>query len=421
MKITTKPSGSRLASITTGVVLSAALSIGAASVAIPAAHAQNAPAASEIVVAQDNTPQSSPQTPVVKKALTATPSAPGTLTIHAKPRTSVLVRSQDAASGSKSKKKTVPAVTAKKVTTNKNGDAIVKGLTPGINYTITSGAARISATPEATVLPATSLRVVTTEIEGQLELRWNHETSAAQGAVGFTVTAEPQGAPTGSDVQISAETTANSIVLTDLDLDSKYEFAVTSHNTISSGTPTKAVMTKSLRELIGTAAPVFEAPEVTPSAPQVITTPSNQGTSAPTPSGPSTRTIYVCPTGFIEEGSVCTKRTPYTYTTLDYTYHSENYNVTVEKPGTPYAADVAQSQGTPCPWGGSLNAAGDLCLTANITVTETRTRQVKDATPAGFTDTGSQWTKKDAAPAGFTDNGSEWISITGKESQVVPA
>jgi len=47
--------------------------------------------------------------------------------------------------------------------------------------------------------------------------------------------------------------------------------------------------------------------------------------------------------------------------------------------------------------------------------------QVKDATPNGFTDTGSNWTKKDALPAGYTDNGNNWVSTTTKVAREVPA
>ena len=47
--------------------------------------------------------------------------------------------------------------------------------------------------------------------------------------------------------------------------------------------------------------------------------------------------------------------------------------------------------------------------------------QVKDATPAGYTDTGSTWSKKDAMPTGYTDNGSAWVQTTAKVAKIVPA
>ena len=56
-----------------------------------------------------------------------------------------------------------------------------------------------------------------------------------------------------------------------------------------------------------------------------------------------------------------------------------------------------------------------------VTETQTRTRQVKDAIPAGFTDNGTEWVTKNDIPAGYTDNGTEWKQITAKEARVVPA
>jgi hypothetical protein len=56
-----------------------------------------------------------------------------------------------------------------------------------------------------------------------------------------------------------------------------------------------------------------------------------------------------------------------------------------------------------------------------ITETETRTREVKDNTPAGFTDNGTAWVKKNDMPTGYTDNGTAWVKTTAKEARVVPA
>ena len=376
--------------------LSLALTVGVGGLALAPANA------AEIVVAQDTTAP-------VAAAFTATPSAPGALKIHAAPKSTVSVKTL-----TKSKKNSSKTVTTKKVTTNKNGDALITGLTPGVKYTVHSGTDRITAIPESNALPATSLRVVTTEIPGQLELRWQHQVTAAQGAVGYTVTATPQNETARQSGQVIAETTATSIVLTDLDLDARYEFAVTAHNTISTSTATKAVMSKSLRDLTGTTAPA------TPVVEQQRTTPATPA-PAPQPSGPTTRTIYICPDTFTDVAGVCQKTAAYTYTNMDYTYHTETYTVSVQKPGAAYAADTAQSTGTPCPWGGSLNAEGDLCLMPPTTETETRTRQVQDATPAGYTDTGSHWTKKDAIPAGYTDDGTQWVQTTAKIAKEVPA
>ena len=48
---------------------------------------------------------------------------------------------------------------------------------------------------------------------------------------------------------------------------------------------------------------------------------------------------------------------------------------------------------------------------------------VKDATPTGYTDTGTAWTHqvKDTAPAGYVDNGTAWVKTVAKVATVVPA
>jgi hypothetical protein len=117
----------------------------------------------------------------------------------------------------------------------------------------------------------------------------------------------------------------------------------------------------------------------------------------------------------------CTTTLPYTYSTLAYTFHQEPYTVTVQDPPTVYAADTARSQGTLCPWGGSPNAGGDLCSIAGGTHQETRYNTVKDSTPSGYTDTGTEWKKKDAAPTGYSDDGTQWVKTTAKIATEVPA
>ena len=53
------------------------------------------------------------------------------------------------------------------------------------------------------------------------------------------------------------------------------------------------------------------------------------------------------------------------------------------------------------------------------------TQYVRDAAPAGYTDTGTAWIKaiqvKDTAPIGYADNGTAWVKTVGKLAQVVPA
>ncbi len=307
---------------------------------------------------------------------------------------------------------------SRSVTTNKKGTAVVKKLVAGRTYTISSGKESVSAVPVVPVTGASGLRVATTETPGNVELTWKHTTTPAQGVVKYQVAAEPINS---KELAVTGETTQQSLVLIGLDLATRYQFTVTPVNALGAGTPSTAIMANTLGEITGKS--VVEQPQPAPvpaPAPAPAPTRNTQPTPAPAPA-PSTRTIYVCPDGFSENGNLCEKTTPYTFTTRAYSYHDETYTVSVEKPGPAYAADIAQSTGTPCPWGGTINAAGDLCLMPSVTETQTRTRQVKDAIPAGFTDNGTAWVKKNDLPAGYTDNGTAWVQVTAKEARVVPA
>jgi hypothetical protein len=206
--------------------------------------------------------------------------------------------------------------------------------------------------------------------------------------------------------------------LTDLDPNTLYTFTVIPRNTAAIGAGSSATMNQTLSTLTGsatvTAAPaIVEAPAPAP-APAAAAAPA-------TPSAPATRTIYVCPDGYVDAGTNCTDTKTYTYSLLTYTYHQEPYSVTVQDPPTVYAADRAMSTGTLCPWGGSPNAAGDLCAIPGGTHSETRYNTVKDNAPTGYTDTGTQWSKKDTIPTGYVDNGTAWVKTVAKEARVVPA
>jgi len=380
--------------ILASAVLSLSLITGGTLAAAPATSA------AQIVVAQSVT-QALASTPTPAPAFSATPTAIGALTIKTGPQSRVTYK----AKGQK----------AKAVTTNKAGLAQVKNLTPGASYTLTTkignSTKSITAVPEGPVVAANSLRVLTTEIPGQLQLTWQHANTPAQGAVSFTVTAQPVNSAAEA---IQGKTTGSEMVLTDLDLDSRFEFSVTATNTIGSATPTMALMTKSLNDLQGKAVvttPVKPAASpVAPPAPAPVT-----------PSGPSTRTIYVCPDSFSDIGGLCQKTLPYTFTNQSYTFHSETRTESCSGPDCPYSQymDMGYSGAAPhCPNGGTLY--GTTCM-AWSTSSRQVIEQVKDATPNGFTDTGSNWTKKDALPAGYTDNGTNWVSTTAKVAREVPA
>jgi hypothetical protein len=281
-----------------------------------------------------------------------------------------------------------------------------------------------------------SLALTLSPKPGTAVLTW----AAPRARTKFTVMATPVKRPTAA--RILKATSGPVASFAGLDENARYTFTVTPQVGQFTGPTSRLLMTATLKQLrslaiaeqlkvIPTAS--SSAATITSAAATDVGTSSTQSTSitaampttetsAPQPAAapqpvaapaapapPRTRIIYVCPDGFTEVNSICTTTLPYTYTTLAYTYHQEPYTVTVQDPPAVYAADRAQSTGTLCPWGGSPNAGGDLCSIPGGTHQETRYNTVKDTTPAGFTDTGTQWKKKDAAPAGYTDNGTQWI------------
>ena len=153
-------------------------------------------------------------------------------------------------------------------------------------------------------------------------------------------------------------------------------------------------------------------------APAPAPAPASVPAPAPGPVAPTTRTIYVCPDAYTETGSgVCEKTSAYTYTSIGYTYHSEPNYVQVQVGTTERSHPF---DGNACGWG---TLYGNTCYeyTAVYETRQQGTNQVKDTTPAGYTDTGSTWSKKDAMPAGYTDNGSAWVQTTAKVAKIVPA
>jgi hypothetical protein len=270
----------------------------------------------------------------------------------------------------------------------------------------------------------------------------------------YTVMATPVKRP--SAARMLKATAGPVISFAGLDENARYTFTVTPQIGKLTGPTSQLLMTATLKQLRGlsfsdqlksvnsttsasTAQPAsttaLNGAVVSPTAqpsPSTTSTPQAQPAAAPQPAPqpaaapaaqapPRTRTVYVCPDGFTEVNSICTTTLPYTYSTLAYTYHQEPYTVTVQDPPTVYAADRAQSTGTLCPWGGSPNAGGDLCSIAGGTHQETRYNTVKDATPNGYTDTGTEWKKRNAAPTGYTDDGTQWVKTTAKIATEVPA
>ena len=380
-------------------ILAAGLIGFTALVASPAAHAAEIaqPAAQGVVIAQDTS-----------RILTATPSAPRAIQIQAQPRDQITI----AAKGEK----------IRKVRADAQGLATVNKLTAGKTYTIRTKDASTTVTPVINVGRATDLQVTTTDAIDTVNLTWQHNTNKARGGntITYTVEADPMGPSAQQEPTIIDEVSTTSATLSGLDPMVRYSFTVTPHNALGNGEPSVAMMNRSLSAITGLAVPVA-TPEVAPTKPTTPTTPTKPAVTPEQPASPapapgpapapkpSTKTIYVCPDGFSDDGGVCKKTMGYTYQTQDYTY-------TYKKTGTETYTDTCASAYT--------DENGQFhWIEQPHPCTKTRDvfGNVKDATPAGWEDTGSNWRKKDDAPSGWMDDGSQWVQTTGKIEQVFPA
>ncbi|CAB4674256.1 MAG: hypothetical protein F2675_02920 [Actinobacteria bacterium] len=323
---------------------------------------------------------------------------------------------------------------------DKSGRVTFSNLIAGANYVVVHDGKIIgSGTPVNAVGSATDLVVRTTSKNNTVKLDWSHKATKTNGGAGVTyvITAKPAG---GSGKTVTAEMTgtttrsssaAKSSMLSGLDPDALYVFTITPKNSAGTGKSSVARMERSLADITGIKStgatePVVVVIEVEPAEKPVAVkpteakpaTPAPAPAPAPGPASPSTRTIYVCPDAYTETGSgVCEKTSAYTYTSIGYTYHSEPNYVQVQIGTTERSHPF---DGNACGWG---TLYGNTCYeyTAVYETRQQGTNQVKDATPAGYTDTGSTWSKKDAMPAGYTDNGSAWVQTAAKVAKVVPA
>ncbi len=323
---------------------------------------------------------------------------------------------------------------------DKSGRVTFSNLIAGANYVVVHDGKIIgSGTPVNAVGSATDLVVRTTSKNNTVKLDWSHKATKTNGGAGVTyvITAKPAG---GSGKTVTAEMTgtttrsssaAKSSMLSGLDPDALYVFTITPKNSAGTGKSSVARMERSLADITGIKStgatePVVVVIEVEPAEKPVAVkpteakpaTPAPAPAPAPGPASPSTRTIYVCPDAYTETGSgVCEKTSAYTYTSIGYTYHSEPNYVQVQIGTTERSHPF---DGNACGWG---TLYGNTCYeyTAVYETRQQGTNQVKDATPAGYTDTGSTWSKKDSMPAGYTDNGSAWVQTAAKVAKVVPA
>lgn len=311
-----------------------------------------------------------------------------------------------------------------------NAPATFTGLRAGVTYTVAVGGkviGRVTAVDRPTA--ATRLVVSTTGKAGSVALAWQHTPTTATGgrSIAYEVAAVPRtGKPLTVDVTGKRTTT-----LAGLDTAALYTFTVTPRNSAGKGKPTTAAMRRSLADISGVVPTVPEEP--TPAAPAVLPDARPATTPAPAPAAatapapapapapgpapaPATKTIYVCPDGFTEAGSVCQKTTPYTNDVMAYTYHAENVYGWGQT-GWDYSYGHCTGTGNSGTW-----PNGDpYCQIPVYGNTVVGTQYVRDAAPAGYTDTGSNWTKRSTPPAGYLDDGTQWVLTVGKEARVVPA
>lgn len=283
-------------------------------------------------------------------------------------------------------------------------------LTAGRVYTVSVGGQPIGTVVALDAPSAASgLRVSTTDRPGTVALEWQHKATRATGGsdVEFVVTATSATAPEVS----AAVRGVHAAELTGLEPQALYSFSVTPRNSAGSGKATKAAMTRTLAQLTGTPTKTVDTPSApTPRPADATPTPA----PAPAP-GPSTRTIWVCPEGYAEVAGQC-------QTTLAYTFHNATetraYTYTWTQTGTRRNTDNQTCGYLP-------DAYGNPVVECWGAYDEPVYSNVKDGTPAGYTDNGTAWVRtiqvKDAAPAGYADNGTQWVKTAAKVERTVPA
>lgn len=296
-------------------------------------------------------------------------------------------------------------------------------LTPGRFYTVYVGGTKIgTARPVALPTRAWGLTVSTTSTPGSVSLTWQHTGSSPQGPVAYVVTATPRGAdgqplPGGHVVTVTVNGPAAQ--LTGLDPQVLYTFTVAATNSAGHGEPSTAVMSRTLGDIFGTS-DIATDPAPAPKAAPVAPAPAVVPAPAPAPAGPSTRTIYVCPVGFVDAGDACTD-------TRAYTFHTETVTLAYTFHNGVIGSHVVTHPPTHCDYLPNPNSPTglDIYCYGGYDETVLDYGNVKDATPTGYTDNGTAWVKdvqvKDTAPVGYADSGTAWVKTVGKTATTVPA
>jgi len=390
------------------IALLVGLTISMGGALVPLTSAAAAPAGN--VIAQD-----------IRNSITVVPGAARALTVTAAPGSKVTITQLNK---DRAAKKSLPLTK----TTGKTGTVTLTKLVAGTQYSVRVGAQSVVATPVIFPTPARSLSVATTEAPGNVDLSWKHQNTRAQGVVRYRIDATP------IDISENERTKASMIIesmglqttLIGLDPTLRYQFSVTPVNDLGTGTSSVAVMARSLNQIDGVVNPPITTtpkPEVQPvpqSAPRNESKPAPAPAPAPAPE-PKTKTIYVCPAGYFDTGTLCETYQDYTYNTntetRGYTYHNESVidtkSVSATFDGTNYHWSCPSGYDS----GGGQWGVGVCKGSVDV--------QIKDSAPAGFTDNGSNWTKttqtRNAGPASYTDNGTKWVKTVAKEARVIPA
>jgi hypothetical protein len=332
------------------------------------------------------------------------------------------------------------------VTSAANTPTIARDLTAGRNYAIRINGQRVgTAMPVTAVARPTALRVMAGAQPGTAVLTWSHAFRAAQGGVVFDVTVVPVSGP---GQRITLLVPGHSAVITGLDPALRYAFHVSARNSASRSaaivatmaTPLLAVVTRPAELQPAPVAPNAAQPSAAPTPPGAsMQAPGGSGSAAPPaaapapqapPAPPRTRTVWTCPEGAVMLSTTCTTTKQYTFQTetapytyqhqsMSYTTHSETRSAGecsyLPNPNSPTGLDIYCPTYTvdvrnPTPAGWTDN--GQMWV-----------RSVRESTPSGWTDTGSLWTRqaKDATPTGFTDTGTEWRKVEPATSHEVPA
>jgi len=309
----------------------------------------------------------------------------------------------------------------KSVKARPNTPVVIDQLDAGTRYQILRNGKRIGFSNVVSQVGANQeLIVETTDNPDEVSLSWKHIVNKGEGVpVSFTAIAT---VGSSKNPVSKSVTTDNHTILKGLNKNERYIFTVTASNSASTGRASVAAMQQTLAQISGTFTEQVSAPAVIVSVSAPPPAPTITPQPAPMPA-PSTKTIYVCPDGYLEVSASCEKQMAYTFhdvtTTSPYTYHQQflqtgshiTFTTDGSNGGTYYAKDA---------WNASDGSAEGFYAV----VPDGYYVSVKDSPPTGFTDDGAQYTKttkvKDNTPTGYSDNGTSWITTTAKVAKVVP-